>query len=225
MRLNADFAERVVIRPEDYAWKDSPSSGVTRMMLDRIGNEVARATTIVRFEPNSDFAAHNHDGGEEFLVLDGVFSDEHADYGAGHYIRNPIGTRHRPHIGPEGATIFVKLHQMAAADQEQKAINTRQAAWSPGLVPGLSVLPLHTHDHENVALVRWAPNTLFNPHQHWGGEEILVLEGVFHDEYGNYPAGSWIRSPHKSHHQPFTKDEGALIYVKTGHLPPATAET
>ena len=59
---------------------------------------------------------------------------------------------------------------------------------------------------------------VFNPHQHSGGEEILVLEGVFHDEFGQYPKGSWIRTPHLSKHTPFTKEEGALIFVKTGHL-------
>lgn len=222
MKLNADFEERVVIRPEDYAWVDSPASGVQRMMLDRIGDEVARATTIVRFAPNSQFDAHTHGGGEEFLVLEGVFSDEHADYGPGTYVRNPIGTAHRPHIGPEGATILVKLHQFEDSDTEQKVIDTRAAEFLPGSAPGLSVLPLHSVPSESVALVRWAPGTRFNAHRHWGGEEIFVLEGTFQDEHGDYPAGSWLRSPHLSEHTPFS-DEGCLIYVKTGHLAAAAA--
>jgi anti-sigma factor ChrR (cupin superfamily) len=87
------------------------------------------------------------------------------------------------------------------------------------MVPGLNVMPLHEHGIEHVALVKWDANTKFNPHQHWGGEEIFVLEGTFYDEHGSYPAGSWIRSPHLSQHKPYTKDDGALIYVKTGHLP------
>lgn len=217
MRINADFSERVVVRPEDYDWVNSPAAGVDRMMLDRIGEEVARATTIVRFAPNSQFDAHSHGGGEEFLVLEGVFSDEHADYPAGSYVRNPIGTSHTPHIGPDGATILVKLHQFDADDQEPVVINTKEAAFRPGLVEGLSVLPLHSARSENVALVRWAPGTKFNPHRHWGGEEIFVIEGTFQDEHGDYPAGSWIRSPHQSEHAPWS-DEGCLIYVKTGHL-------
>jgi hypothetical protein len=102
MRLNADFTKRVVIRPGDTTGSSSPASGVDRMMLDRIGEEVARATTIVRFAPNSAFDAHTHGGGEEYLVLDGVFSDEAGDYPVGTYVRNPIGTAHRPHIGPGG---------------------------------------------------------------------------------------------------------------------------
>ena len=219
MRLNADFEERVVVRPEDYDWVSSPASGVDRMMLDRIGDEVARATTIVRFEPNSQFDAHSHGGGEEFLVLEGVFSDEHADYPAGTYVRNPIGTHHTPHIGPEGARILVKLHQFDEGDDAQVVIDTRSAPFRPGLVEGLTVLPLHATERETVALVRWEPGTRFSRHQHQGGEEIFVLEGTFQDEHGSYPAGSWVRSPHGSEHAPWS-DEGCLIYVKTGHLAP-----
>lgn len=218
MRLNDDFSQRVVVRPQDYNWVASPAAGVDRMMLDRIGDEVARATTIVRFAPNSQFDAHTHGGGEEYLVLEGVFSDEHGDYGPGTYVRNPIGTSHTPHIGPEGATILVKLHQFDEADTEQKVIDTRNAAFLPGSRPGLSVLPLHAVEGENVALVRWAPGTKFADHAHWGGEEIFVIEGTFQDEHGDYPAGSWLRSPHMSRHNPWS-DEGCLIYVKTGHLP------
>ncbi|KZX56942.1 cupin [Halioglobus sp. HI00S01] len=216
--INADFEQRVVVLPEDYRWVDSPMPGVERMMLDRVGDEVARATSIVRYAPNSSFSPHTHGGGEEFIVLEGVFSDEHQDYAQGSYVRNPIGTSHTPSIGDEGATIFVKLQQFDAGDTEQKAIDTRTEAWRPGLVEGLSVMPLHEYEGEHVALVKWAPHTQFQPHQHWGGEEILVLEGTFHDEYGSYPKGSWLRSPHLSKHTPFTKEDGALIYVKVGHL-------
>lgn len=216
--LRADFNERVVVLPAEYSWVPSPMSGVDRMMLDRVGDEVARATSIVRYAPNSHFAPHTHSGGEEFYVLSGEFADEHGCYGAGTYVRNPIGTLHTPRIGAEGAIIFVKLQQFDENDVEQLAINTVTEQWHPGLVPGLSVMPLHQFEGESVALVRWQPNTRFNAHQHWGGEEILVLEGTFYDEHGAYPKGSWIRSPHLSRHAPYTKDDGALIYVKVGHL-------
>ena len=218
MRINADFSQRVVVRPENYEWVDSPMPGVERMMLDRIGDEVARATSLVRYAPNSEFSAHVHGGGEEFFVLEGEFADEHAVYPVGTYVRNPIGTRHTPRIGPEGCLILVKLHQFEESDSRPVVIDTTTAEWSPGLVPGLSVLSLHEYENESVALVRWAPNTQFNFHTHFGGEEIFVLEGDFFDEHGEYPAGSWIRSPHRSTHTPFTRDNGALIYVKTGHL-------
>ncbi|MFY9239693.1 MAG: cupin domain-containing protein [Roseovarius sp.] len=221
MKINADFSKRAVVRPEDYAWAPSPAAGVERMMLDRVGDEVARATSLVRFAPGSRFDAHSHGGGEEFLVLEGVFSDETGDFPVGSYVRNPIGTSHTPHTDP-GCTILVKLHQFAEDDTAHFSVDTKTAAFRPGLVEGLSVLPLHTASNENVALVRWAPGTKFTPHQHWGGEEIFVLEGTFQDEHGDYPAGSWLRSPHLSTHAPWS-DEGCLIYVKTGHLAFAAA--
>ena len=219
IEINADFAKRVVITPDDYHWEASPMPGVDRMKLDRIGDEIARATSLVRYDPNSQFSPHEHSGGEEIFVLEGVFGDEHGAYPAGTYIRNPIGTKHQPVIGSEGATIFVKLHQFHQQDHSQFTINTKTQAWYPGLVDGLSVMPLHQFEGEHIALVQWAPNTQFQPHQHWGGEEILVLKGTFYDEHGVYPTGSWLRSPHFSQHTPYTKDDGALIYVKTGHLP------
>ncbi len=217
-KIRDDFTQRFVVTPQAHEWVDSPMPGVERMMLDRIGGEVARATSLVRYIPNSEFSPHVHSGGEEFLVLEGVFEDEHGAYPEGSYVRNPVGTKHQPKIGSAGATIFVKLHQFDERDQQPIAINTHEAEWLPGMVPGLSVMPLHEFEGEHVALVRWAPNTVFNPHRHWGGEEIYVLEGTFHDEHGAYPKGSWVRSPHMSSHHPFTKEDGCIIYVKTGHL-------
>ncbi len=82
--------------------------GVERRMLERDGDEVARATSLVRFAPNSAFSAHRHGGGEEFLVLEGVFSDESGDFPAGTYARNPVGSRHVP-SSELGCVIFVKL--------------------------------------------------------------------------------------------------------------------
>lgn len=206
------------MRPTDYQWIASPMPGVERMMLDRIGDEVARATSLVRYAPDSAFSEHVHGGGEEFFVLTGEFGDEHQRYPVGTYVRNPVGTEHSPKVGAQGCTILVKLHQFEVADQAQVVIDTVAAQWSPGLVAGLEVLSLHQYEAEHVALVRWAPNTQFSAHTHHGGEEVFVIAGTFHDEHGEYPAGSWIRSPHQSTHTPFTKDDGALIYVKIGHL-------
>lgn len=221
MKLHADFSQRVVVSSNDLPWVDSPMPGVQRRMLERDGDEVARATSIVRYAPSSYFSAHTHGGGEEFLVLEGIFSDEHGDYPAGTYIRNPVGSTHTP-FSKDGCTILVKLWQMEPADQQRVAIATTQTPWFPGLVDGLEVMPLHTYGTENVALVKWAPGTQFQHHSHWGGEEIFVLEGVFEDEFGAYPTGTWIRSPHGSRHTPFSQS-GCTIYVKTGHLSSPTS--
>jgi anti-sigma factor ChrR (cupin superfamily) len=219
VRLNDDFSQRVVIRPDDYQWVDSPMPGVERMMLDRIGDEVARATSLVRYAPNSTFSRHAHGGGEEFLVLEGEFGDEHASYPAGTYVRNPIGTAHSPRVGAEGCVIFVKLQQFERDDQEQFAIDTTNATFLPGAAEGIETLKLHEYGSERVMLIRWAPGTAFEQHTHKRGEEVLVIEGAFYDADGAYPAGTWIRSPGGSRHAPYTRDEGALVYVKVGHLP------
>lgn len=193
-------------------------AGVERRMLDRIGDEVARATSIVRYAASARFSAHTHGGGEEFLVLAGSFHDASGDYPEGAYVRNPIGTSHAPWAGPDGAVLFVKLWQFAKADTRQVVIDTRTAPWRDGPVAGVRVLPLHEFGTERVALERWAPSTRLAAHRHHGGEEMLVLEGSFEDEHGVYPQGTWLRSPHLSEHAPFTGAGGALVYVKTGHL-------
>ncbi len=215
--VRADFSLREVCLAADAQWLNSPSGGVIRRMLDRIGGEVARATSVVRYAPGAQFPTHVHGGGEEILVLDGIFSDEQGDYPEGSYLRNPPGSSHAP-FSREGCTLLVKLWQFTEADSQSLRLNTREIPWRQGMVEGLTVMPLHSADGVDTALVKWAPNTHFNPHTHPGGEEIFVLDGVFSDEQGDYPAGSWLRSPRWSRHQPFTRAEGALIYVKVGHL-------
>lgn len=215
--LNADFSLRCVVDSTRLPWQASPSALVERRLIERDGGEVARATSIVRYAPGAQFDAHLHALGEEIMVLEGTFSDAQGDYGPGTYLRNPPGSSHAP-FSRDGCTLFVKLRHLDPHDTQQLAIDTVQASWSPGLVPGLKVLPLAEYGGEHTALVRWAPQTFFQPHRHFGGEEIFVLEGVFSDEFGDYPAGNWIRSPHLSQHQPFSR-EGCLIMVKTGHLP------
>lgn len=96
MNIHSDYSKRVVINHHDMAWVSSPELGIDRRMLDRIGDEVAKATSIVRYQPGSRFNAHLHEYGEEILVLDGVFSDETGDYPAGSYIMNPPGSSHAP---------------------------------------------------------------------------------------------------------------------------------
>lgn len=223
MRINADFSERVVIRPDDYHWVDSPMPGVERMMLDRIGDEVARATSLVRYAPNSSFSPHVHDGGEEFFVLEGEFGDEHRRYPAGTYVRNPVGSQHSPQVGPQGCVILVKLHQFEKGDDAHLVVDTQDADWPPADSRGFEELPLHRYREERVSLYRWPPNTRYGMHSHPGGEEIFVIEGAFYDEHGAYPAGTWLRNPDQSSHDDFTRDEGALLYLKTGHLQCATA--
>lgn len=216
MRLNADFSRRVTVTPADYRWVDSPTAGVERMMLDRIGGEVARATSLVRYAPNSTFPRHAHGGGEEFFVLEGEFGDEHATYPAGTYVRNPIGTAHAPRVGPQGCIIFVKLHQFEAEDDRQCAVDTRRAAWTDSAADRVDELLLHEHGTERVSLARLAPGAALAPGI--GGEELLVLDGLLEDGHGRYPAGSWIRNPDGWTEPCEARDRPTLVYRKTGHL-------
>jgi len=216
MLLNADVSRRVVIHTEETPWLDSPLPGVRRRMLERDGEEVARATSIVRYAPGSRFSEHSHGLGEEFLVLEGVFSDEHGHYPAGTYVRNPPGSSHRPY-SRDGCTLFVKLRQMDEEDREFVRIDTAGTPWSPGGEPGLLVMPLHSTERETVALTKLAPGTRLARHDHPAGEEIWVLEGILEDDDGAYPEGTWLRNPPGSSHVPRTR-AGCIFYTKTGHL-------
>lgn len=216
MEINSDFGARVVIRPDEMTYIPSPSAGVDRIMLDRIGDEVARATSIVRYAPDSSFPRHVHAGGEEYIVLDGVFSDEHGDFPAGTYVRNPIGTSHAP-FTREGATILVKLWQFQNDDDEQFSVDIGATAFQPTDHADVSVLPLHTFGHERVFIEQWSPGAKVSPDRQ-GGEEIYILDGAFSDEDGDYPAGTWIRNPDGTSNRASWSESGARLLIKTGHL-------
>jgi anti-sigma factor ChrR (cupin superfamily) len=217
MLINADFSARAVVDTGSLPWVPSPLPGVERKMLERDGGEVARATSVVRYAAGSAFDAHEHGGGEEFFVLEGVFSDEHGDYPAGTYVRNPPGSRHRP-FSRAGCVLFVKLRQIAPDDGARVVVDTTRSTWEPYPgAEGLDMMRLHTHGRERVYLARWAAGAGYPMHRHAGGEEVYVLSGELGDNLGIYPAGTWIRSPVGSQHAPFSK-AGAVIYVKSGHL-------
>jgi anti-sigma factor ChrR (cupin superfamily) len=217
--VNPDLGRRVVVDTAPMAWEPSPTGTVWRKPLYRSGGEYGPVTSLVRYRAGGAFPEHAHPEGEEILVLDGVLCDELGDYPAGTFLMNPHGSRHSPR-SPTGCTLFVRLRQYPGADRPRLIEDTTDpAGWRPGLVEGLRVRPLYAQGGypENVALVRWAAGTHFQRHTHWGGEEILVLEGEFADEHGRYPQGTWIRSPHLSQHVPFS-ETGCLIYVRVAGL-------
>jgi anti-sigma factor ChrR (cupin superfamily) len=87
MNLHGDCRQPVALNTQALPWVLSPSPGVERRLLERLGDEVARATSVVRYAPGSRFARHGHGGGEEILVLEGTFADEQGTYPAGTYLR------------------------------------------------------------------------------------------------------------------------------------------
>ncbi|MEL7130839.1 MAG: cupin domain-containing protein [Pseudomonadota bacterium] len=217
MELNADFTQTVRVLNADNPWRASPSAGVQRKMLDRIGDEVARATTIVRFAPGSAFAPHTHDGGEEYIVLEGGFLDEVGDFPVGTYVRNPPTSRHTPSSKP-GATIFVKLWQFDPEDRQHVRIdmNTVDTTPDPGRA-GVRTATLFEDAHEHVALEVWeagAAHMLEAP----AGAEVLVLEGSLKQAGTSMGARDWLRLPPDGASPLVAGPNGARLWVKTGHL-------
>jgi hypothetical protein len=186
-------------------------------MLDRIGGEVARATSIVRYAPNSHFSPHTHGGGEEFLVLEGVFQDEHGDYPAGYYIRNPPTSKHRPGSEP-GCTLFVKLWQFNPADRSHVRIHTGKMKFVADRErPGVRTMPLFCDEREDVRLEAWDADTeiaLPVP----SGIELLVLEGSFSERAETFVAQSWLRLPAGDVLTAKAGPSGCRLWVKSGHL-------
>ncbi len=222
-RINADFNQRVVVDTAAMPWVVSPMAGVERRMLDRIGDEVARATSIVRYAPGSAFSPHEHALGEEFLVLEGVFQDEHGDFGPGSYVRNPPGSRHTPASAP-GCTIFVKLRQMRDDGAEPLLhIETAAGEWREAGSPGYErqVLYAPKDAREVVALERLAAGVDAGVRFLPGGEEILVLDGVLMQDGAAHGAGCWVRNPPGARlNLAAGPKQGCTFWVKRGHLPP-----
>ena len=220
MNLHADFSQRAAVHTDAVDWIDSPMPGVARKMLDRIGDEVARATSVVRYAPGSRFSAHTHGGGEEFLVLEGVFQDEHGDYPEGWYVRNPPHTSHTPG-SDAGCIILVKLWQFSPDDTHQMRIPVDAVPpVADQARPHVLVQPLHRDARESVRIETWAANQtiLLAPA---GGIELFVLDGEFSEsgESGErFRAWSWLRLPSDMTLHARTGAAGARLWVKEGHL-------
>ncbi|KAI9134399.1 cupin domain-containing protein [Acaryochloris sp. CCMEE 5410] len=217
MELNADFNQRAVVHAAQLDWIPSPMPGVERRMLDRVGDEVARATSIVRYAPNSSFSPHVHTGGEEFLVLEGVFQDEQGDFLAGSYIRNPPESKHQP--GSElGCTIFVKLWQFDLQDRTHVHIDAyNRPQQNSSERSGILQTPLFQDDRESVRLERWQPGAMID-YQPSGGLELLVLEGEFIEQEETFTQYSWLRLPIGATLSAQAGPAGCYYWVKEGHL-------
>ena len=217
MRLNANFGQRVLLHADEIPWAPSPMKGVSRRPLERIGEEVARATTIVRYEPRSSFSEHTHDGGEEFIVLEGVFSDEHGDFPAGSYVRNPPTTHHSPRSEP-GATIFVKLWQFRPDDRTEVRLTMDDvASRADPSREGVEVATLFADGEERVVLERWAANASAR-YEVPGGAELLLLEGSGSEAGDPLRRYSWVRVPPSGTVDFAAGPDGAKVWVKTVHL-------
>ena len=217
MNLNADFTKRAAVHAATLDWKASPMPGVERRMLDRIGDEVARATSIVRYAPGSQFSPHVHGGGEEFLVLEGVFQDEQGDFPAGSYVRNPPQSHHTPGSKP-GCTMFVKLWQFDPADRRHVRLDTnKMTLFDAKGRGGVRLMPLFKDAQEDVRLEQWPPGGAIELDPD-GGLEVFVLAGGFREGGENFGPQSWLRLPIGVHFSARVATGGCRAWVKEGHL-------
>ena len=225
MNLNADFTQRPAVHAASTPWVKSPMPGVERKMLDRMGDEVARATTIVRYAPGSRFSAHVHDGGEEYLVLEGVFQDEHGDFPTGTYVRNPPGSRHAPR-SDKGATILVKLWQFDPSDRMQVVIPSTERQPTASACEGVEEIALYKDAYDRVRIELWPPGArvrLDGP----GGMELFVVAGGFAEAGEEFGQNDWLRLPAGHVSEAVAGPDGARLWVKSGHLasPPKAPRT
>lgn len=220
MLINADFSREALVVPRDKDWVRSPESGVDRLMLDRIGDEVARATSLVRYAAGSSFPRHSHPKGEEFLVLEGVFSDDTGDFPAGTYVRNPPGSSHAPH-SVDGCRILVKLRQFDAEDLAPVVIDTTTGSGWQAAGAMVERLPLHEYLSEQVCMLRLRAGARFDLARSDGGAEMLVVSGAV--EYAGRRLGheAWLRLP-RNVTASLSAAEPTTIWLKTGHLPAAS---
>lgn len=217
MNMNSDLTLAAQVRRKGAGWTQSPQSGIERLMLDRIGGEMAtRATTIVRYQPNSSFPVHTHTGGEEFLVLSGVFSDSSGNFSEGFYVRNPVGSRHAP-FSKTGAEIYVKLGQIDPEDQAYVRLDTRGADWQSTRSAGVKTQQLHRFRGELVRLVSIEPGRQFFETKFGGGVEILVMSGTLELSGQLFEKHDWVRSPREANFQ-ITSQSGGTFLIKTGHF-------
>jgi ChrR Cupin-like domain len=216
MQLHADLSRRALVDCAALAWTPSPMGGVERRMLERDGDEVARATSLVRYAPGSAFSPHTHGAGEEFLVLEGVFSDESGDFPAGFYVRNPPGSRHTPSSAP-GAVIFVKLRQMPPEERVPLRVDINAATLWHAAAPGRHEAVLFTAPWEEVRMIRLDPAYHGNPETYPKGAEFFVVDGEAVVNRIARRRGAWLRFPAGSAVALGTPS-GALLYRKSGHL-------
>ncbi|MEO0617397.1 MAG: cupin domain-containing protein [Pseudomonadota bacterium] len=217
--LNGDLAARVAVDTAAMDWSASPSGTVWRKRVHLVGPpESGQVTSVVRYQPDASFPSHDHPEGEEILVLDGVFSDEHGDWPAGTYLLNPEGFRHTPFSKP-GCTLLVKLRQFPGRDREHHVIDTTALTWQPGDRTGILRKSLYAQRgfSDRMALERWDAGAEPGPQHDAGGIEYFVISGAFQDEDGAYEAGAWLRLPAGRRHTPRSID-GCTLYVKRGGL-------
>lgn len=216
MRLNDDLSIRVSISTADMTWTPSPVAGVERRMLYRVGNEAAIATSIVRYAPGSRFAAHEHPGGEEILVLEGTFQDRNGNYPAGSYMRNPPGSSHEP-ASETGCTILVKLRQFGPGNHQPVVRMPGQGNPAAPRSGASSAHVLFEGCQERVSIEEWPAGTTVEIGNR-DGLELFLVDGSIEAGDKRFDRWTWLRLPKGGPLRGKTGMGGLRIWLKEAPL-------
>ena len=215
--LNGNLAIRVAIDTQSMDWIPSPGGHVHRKRVHRVGPaETGQVTSLVRYEPGARFPGHDHPSGEEILVLEGVFSDEHGDWPAGTYLLNPEGFHHSP-FSSEGCTLFVKLRQYPGTDRIHVAMQSNDEPWTHSVRKSVDWKKLYAQEpySDHMRMETWHSPAAMGQLNFPQGAELLVVAGSFGDERGDYNTHSWLRIPAGGSITP-TSDDYCQLYIKEG---------
>ena len=208
------LTERRLVSTAERSWVPTENAGHAVKLLS---SDESQSTTLLKLAPGARLFSPPVGWGREIFLLEGGLESDRGKLPAGGYVRFPASNS-LPLTTESGCVLFMKS---GAHDPRHDAVihfSSRDLPWQEGQ-GNLRVKSLHSFEGAGTALVHWPAGERFVPHKHWGGEEVFVLSGKFEDEHGEYPAGTWIQSPHLSAHHPFVESE-TVILVKTGHLLP-----
>jgi len=217
--FNATLEQRVSADTRTIEWSPSPSGTVWRKRMHRAGPaDAGQVTSLVRYESGAAFPSHDHPDGEEILVLEGVFSDEHGDWPSGSYLLHPEGFRHAPFSRP-GCLLLVKLRQYPGSQRRYVCCNIEDVPWQAGDLVGVERKCLYQQAgfDDKTWMEQWAPGTTVRERSYPEGAELFVVHGTINDDSGKLGAGCWTRLPRGASYNGHTED-GCTLYIKTGGL-------
>eukprot|EP00511_Aplanochytrium_stocchinoi_P000218 CAMPEP_0204822464 /NCGR_PEP_ID=MMETSP1346-20131115/651_1 /ASSEMBLY_ACC=CAM_ASM_000771 /TAXON_ID=215587 /ORGANISM="Aplanochytrium stocchinoi, Strain GSBS06" /LENGTH=230 /DNA_ID=CAMNT_0051948675 /DNA_START=289 /DNA_END=981 /DNA_ORIENTATION=- len=214
-------------------WDPSPSPTVFRKRLELLGEkESGQVTSVVKYEKNSSFRSHAHPDGEEILVLEGIFEDNHGKWPAGTYLLNPEGFEHAP-SSKDGCVLFVKLKQFPGLDREHVVIDTKDDTnWDvvTDSIKRCQLYPPKKLDErksngkykDTMDLFTLKERTELELENIECGLEVYVINGSLVFDEKQHPVGSWIKIPPDDIPEDkvvtVSSEGGASIYVKRNHL-------
>lgn len=204
----------VIVYSDAIDWQSSPSSSVSRKRFHLAGEtENGQVTSLVRYDPGAGFPSHPHPGGEEILVLSGVFSDETGDWPAGSYLLNPEGFAHAPY-SESGCRLLVKLRQYSGDQPARLALDCLQSTQFEGVACKL----LHSDAIEKTVVMKLERGQVIK-NKFKGGCEGFVLDGNVNVNGADLGPNDWFRFPDGDHPEGSSVrllSQGCSLYLKIG---------